>query len=107
MFKEKSVDMIINEERSYRPKTIIEKMTDLDRKIVHGRREIHPSKSVLLPSTFKKRILLKIFDKFNNDLLTNITIHDHAIIYHEAYKLSKKIGYLNKAVFMHLVIYQC
>src|SRR3989338_8982426 len=56
-FNEKDVDMIINEERTFNPKTFIEKLTDIDRRIVHDKRETDPTKSVLLPSTFKKEIL--------------------------------------------------
>ena len=99
MFSEQDIDMIINEERSYKPKTFIEKLTDIDRRIVHKKREMHPSKSVLLPSTFKKSLLLKVFRKFNDALYENVTIHDHAIIYYESRKFSDKIGYLDKAVY--------
>lgn len=98
-FNEKDVDMIINEERTFNPKTFIEKLTDIDRRIVHDKRETDPTKSVLLPSTFKKEILLEVFKKFNDSLYETVTIHDHAMIYYEARKLSNKVGYLDKAVY--------
>ena len=99
LFDKENCDMIINEERAFKPRTIIEKMIDIDRKIVHENFEINPKKSVLLPSTFKKEILLKVFNKFNNKLYETVTIHDHAIIYYEARKLSDKVGVLDNAVY--------
>ena len=99
LFNEKDVNMIINEERANNPKTIIEKLTDIDKKVIHEDFEIDPTKSVLLPSTFKKDILVKVFKKFTEPMYETITIHDHAIIYYEAYKLSRKVGYLKNAVY--------
>jgi len=99
MFEEDNVDMIINEERSHNPRTFIEKLTDIDRKVLHEKREINPRKGVLMPSTFKKDLLIKIFKKFNDALYETITIHDHSLIYHEARKLSDKVGYIEKAVY--------
>ncbi|MBS3098894.1 glycosyltransferase family 2 protein [Candidatus Pacearchaeota archaeon] len=99
LFRNSHVDMVINEERAFEPRTIVEKMTDLDRKIVHQLRETNPSKSVLLPSTYKKEILKEVLEKINDKILSEVTIHEHAIIYYEAYKISKRVGYLDNAVF--------
>ena len=99
MFQEQDIDMIINEERSYKPRKFIERLTDIDRKVVHEKREIHPCKSVLLPSTFKREILEKVLEKFSDEVLERVTIQEHAMIYYEAWKISKKIGYLDKAVY--------
>lgn len=98
-FVEEDVDMIVNEERAYKPETFIEKLTDIDRKVVHSKRELDPTKSVLLPSTFKKELLIKIFKKFKGEWFERVTIHEHAIIYFEARKISNKVGYIPKGVY--------
>ncbi|MEK6899451.1 MAG: glycosyltransferase family 2 protein [Nanoarchaeota archaeon] len=91
-FNEKDIDMAVTEERSHNPKTWVEKMTDIDRKIVHEEFIIDPCKSVLLPSVFKKELLMKFYHKFGQKLLDTVTIHDHAITYYEAWKISQKVG---------------
>lgn len=99
MYTQQDIDMIVTEEQSFKPTTLIEKLTALDRKLVQEAYELDPYKGVILPSVYKKKLLQKIFPKFSEPLLATITIHDHAIIYHEAYKLSRKIGLIPKAIY--------
>jgi len=91
-------DMIVFEERSYRPKSIVERITDLDRKMVQERYELDPTKGVILPRVFKRSILLKVFNKLDPKVYKLITVEDHAIVYYEAHKISKKIGLVKRAV---------
>jgi len=98
-FEKNDYDMLILEERSYKTKNILEKITDLDRKIVQEQYEINPTKSVLLARVFKKDLLLKVFKKIDPELYKIVTVEDHAIIYYESWKITKKIGLIKKAVF--------
>lgn len=98
-FMQQDIDMAITEERSYNPKTWVEKLTDIDRKTFHEEFELDPCKSVLLPSVFKKELLMKIYPKFRQELLDTVTIHDHAITYYEAWKLSHKVGVVPRVYF--------
>jgi glycosyltransferase involved in cell wall biosynthesis len=92
-------DMVFLEEDSYKPETIIEKLSSLDRRTTHQKRVTDPSLSVLLPRMFKREILVKAFSKIDPRLFNVVTLQDHAIIYYESYKISKKVGYLEKAVY--------
>lgn len=102
LLKEKDYDMLVIEEDSYEPKNIIEKMSSADRRATHKKKILDPELSVLLPRFFKKEILINAFKKIraqDPSLFNFVTLHDHAITYYECYKISKKIGYLEKAVF--------
>jgi glycosyltransferase involved in cell wall biosynthesis len=99
LFFKKNHDMLFLEEDSYKPRTIIERLTSLDRKTTHKKAVINPSQSVLLPRVFKTSLLNQAFKKINPELFNIVTLQDHAIIYYECYKLSKNIGYLPQAVF--------
>ena len=90
--------MLILEERSYNPKNFVERLTDLDRKNVHEKAELNPSKSVLLPRAFKKTLLEKVFKKIPLELFETVSVQDHAIIYHECFKITKKLGIVDKAI---------
>lgn len=98
-FSKEDIDMAILEERSYQPQNLVEKMTDIDRQRVHESFELDPSKSVLLPRAFRKKIILAAFDKIDKKLDDFIVVQDHAILYHECWKISKKIGFIKNAVF--------
>jgi len=98
-FSKEDIDMAILEERSYQPQNLVEKMTDIDRQRVHESFELDPSKSVLLPRAFRKKIILAAFDKIDKNLDDFIVVQDHAILYHESWKISKKIGFIKNAVF--------
>ncbi len=95
-------DMLVLEESIYAPRTILEKLAAADRKLVHklGKIQLDPVYGVLLPRFFKKSLLTAAFRKIDMKKLHDIVIFDHAIIYYEAYKISKRVGILNNAV-MH------
>jgi len=102
ILRNKGYDMLFLEEDSYKPRNIIEKLSSIDRKSTHKQKIIDPSLSVLLPRVFKRELLLKVFKKIesvDSTLFDYVTLHDHAITYYESYKISKKVGYLPKAVF--------
>lgn len=94
-------DMVILEEKSYKTDTLVEKMYNLDRSIVHKEFEynISPFNGVLLPRVFVKKLLVKAYKQIDSSLYPVVTAHDHAIIYYECFKISNKISYLKNALF--------
>lgn len=93
-------DMLWLEEKTYNPKSILERLYDADRILVqkYAQDFINPIGGVILPRFYKKEILLKAFNNIPKKILPFCIAHDHAIIYFEASKISKKIGKLNNAV---------
>jgi glycosyltransferase involved in cell wall biosynthesis len=95
-------DMMCLEETAYNPKTFLEKLFVADRNLVNRFADMHfdPLQGVLLARFYKKSLLSRAFDKIDIEKLHDVVAHDHAIIYYEAYQLSKSVGMVNKAV-MH------
>ena len=96
----KEMDMLWLEEFTYNPKSFLEKLFDADRKLVqkHYSGFISPTGGVILPRFYRKSVLLKGMDKIPKRSLPICAAHDHAIIYYEVNKVSKKIQKLPKAV---------
>jgi glycosyltransferase involved in cell wall biosynthesis len=95
-------DMICLEETAYDPQTYLEKLFVADRNLVNRFANIHldPLKGVMLARFYKKSVLQAAFEKIPVNRLHDVVAHDHAIIYYEAYEISKKVGVLQRAV-MH------
>lgn len=92
-------DMLVLEEDSYKPRTYIQKKISIDRKLNHSQlNALDPITGGLLPRFFKKNILKAAFKKIPRDLFNIVVSGDHAIIYYEAYKVSKKVGIVKDAV---------
>ncbi|MCK5624628.1 glycosyltransferase family 2 protein [Candidatus Pacearchaeota archaeon] len=90
----KEFDMAWFYERSWKPKRLLEILYDADRELVqkYSKDFINPIGGVILPRFYKKDILIKAFENMPKKILPLCVAHDHAIIYLEAYKLSKKLG---------------
>ena len=95
-------DMLCLEETAYNPQTFLEKLFVADRNLVNRLADIHldPSQGVLLARFYKKSLLSRAFERINVAKLHDVVAHDHAIIYYEAYQISKSVGVVRKAV-MH------
>lgn len=93
-------DMICLGEHTYKPKTWIQKLFEADRKLVHKFADIHldPLEGVLLARVYRRKILDKVFRNIPKVLFPIVVAHDHAIIYYEAYKISRKIYIIPNAV---------
>lgn len=96
--EENNLDMLILEEDVWRKETVLENLFHLDRKLVHSVKDYSPYTSVLLPRFFKKDLLLSAYNKVPKKVIDYAMPQDHAILYLEAWKLSKKIGMVNNAV---------
>ncbi len=96
----KKSDMLWLYERSWKPKKLLEKLYDADRELVqkYAKDFINPIGGVILPRFYRRNLLIKAFSNIPKKILPLCVAHDHAIIYLEAYKLSKKIGKLDNAI---------
>ncbi|MEM0201420.1 MAG: glycosyltransferase family 2 protein [Candidatus Micrarchaeaceae archaeon] len=94
-------DMLILDEASYKPSNFLEKLTSADRKLVHKLYNIHmnPIYGVLRPRAYNKTFLVNVLKGIEIEKLKDIVIYDDAIIYYEASKYSKKIGFVKNAIF--------
>ena len=94
--KMKEFDMIWLYERSFKPKKIMEILYDADRILTqnYAKDYIEPVGGTILPRFYKKEILIKAFKQMPKKILPLCVAHDHAIIYYEAKKVSKKLGSL-------------
>jgi len=91
--KMKNFDMAFFYERSFKPKKLLEILYDADRVLTQNYLSdyIEPVGGTVLPRFYKRKILVKAFKSIPKKILPLCVAHDHAIIYYEARKLSKKV----------------
>ena len=97
-------DMLILEEISYKPKTLIQWLFYFDRKHTHKIKDLHPIHGVLLARMFKYEILNKAFKDIRQKLPIKVmyglvAYHDHAIINYETWKYASMITIIKDAVY--------
>jgi glycosyltransferase involved in cell wall biosynthesis len=94
-------DMLCLGEMSYTYNTIIQKMFEADRRMIHNEAHIqlHPVFGTLLARFYKRTLLDQAFEAIPKSLLPSVVAHDHAIIYYEAWKLSNRVKILPNAVY--------
>lgn len=97
----KDYDMLCLGEMSYCYNTLIRKMFDADRRIIHNEAHIqlHPIYGTLLARFYKRKLLERVFEAIPRRLLPLVVAHDHAIIYYEACKISDRVKILPNAVY--------
>jgi glycosyltransferase involved in cell wall biosynthesis len=91
-------DMLVLEEDVYRSDTFVEKLFHYDRKLVHTVKDFSPYTGVMLPRVYKERILHDAFLAMPMQALEKIGGQDHAIIYYEAWKISRRVDLVPSAV---------
>lgn len=91
-------DMLALEEEAYRTKTWVEKLFQLDKKLMHKIRDLSPFTGVILPRFYNKTLLEKAFKNIPREMLNGLGGQDHAIIYYEAWQIGKRVGIVPKAV---------
>jgi len=94
-------DMVCLEEMSYTSNTVIQKMIEADRRMIHNysRIQLDPIDGTLLARFYKKSLLEHAFEAIPKPLLPSVVHLDHAITYYEAWKLSKRVKILPNAVY--------
>jgi len=99
----KGYDMLILEEHSYNPRTLIQWLFYFDRKHVHRIKDLHPTHGTLLARMFRYEVLDKAFKAIRMRLplhtFYKLVSQDHAVIYFESWKYTKKVGILENAVY--------
>lgn len=99
----KGYDMLIMEEYSYRPRTLLQWLIYLDKRHVHRIRDLHPLHGVLLARFYRRDLLDKAFKSIKQRLpLRTMFTHvplDHALIYYEAYRCGGRPGFLPDAIY--------
>lgn len=91
-------DMLALEEEAYRIKTWVEKLLQLDKKLMHKVKDFSPFTGVILPRFYSSVLLKKAFKNIPEEMLNSLGGQDHAIIYYEAWLIANRIGIVNQAV---------
>lgn len=92
------LSMLVFEETVYKADTVIEKLFDLDRKLFNTVCDLDPFTGVILPRFFDAKLLKHAYKNVDKRIMFKTGGPDHAIVYYEAWLLSKKIGVLPRAV---------
>jgi|SRR3989339_1325871 len=98
-FEKGTYDMLALEEHSYRTDNFIEKMFEMDRRLIEKVKDLDPYTGVILPRFYRTNLLRRAFNQIPKKMLDTLGGPDHAVIYFEAWSLSTKVGILPKAVF--------
>lgn len=91
-------DMLALEESVYRINTFVEKLFRMDRRLINKLNNLSPFTGVIMPRFFKRDLLKQSYDNIPLEILPNTGGPDHAIVYYEAWLISKKVGVLKDAV---------
>lgn len=93
-------DMLCLEEKTFDPKSILQKLFEADRRLIHDQAELQldPLYGALAPRFYRKKILEKVFTIIPREILPFAKAAEDSIIYFEASKLSKRVGMVPNAV---------
>jgi glycosyltransferase involved in cell wall biosynthesis len=94
----KKFTMLVLEEDVYKDHNLIEKLFKLDRKLIHSVKDFSPYTGVMMPRFYQTDLLKKAFKQIPEEEKKLVGGQDHAIIYHEAWKISNNVGLLSLAV---------
>lgn len=96
----KVCDMVCLEEKAHNPRTMIQKMYDADRKLIHKNADLQldPVFGVLAPRFYRKSVLEKAFAQIPKDILPFATGTEDKIIYYESLQISSKVQILSNAI---------
>lgn len=94
----KLIDMLAFDETVYRKKTFIEKLFYFDRKLINTIEDLSPFSGVIMPRFFNTKLLKKAYSHIPTTYFAHTGGPDHAIVYYEAWLISKKIAILKNAV---------
>jgi glycosyltransferase involved in cell wall biosynthesis len=92
------LDMLVFGEDVYRPASWLGRLFRLDRRLIHAVCDLSPFTGVMLPRLFRTAILRQAFANIPDHILRTVSGQDHAIIYYEAWLISKRVGVLPGAV---------
>lgn len=99
---EQGYDMLVLEERSLAPRNWLQRLFAAHRRLIHrylDARALDPYRGTVLPRFFRRHLLLSALQNIPERLLSQVVHHDHAIIYLECWRLSRRVGFLPRAVY--------
>lgn len=91
-------DMVALEEDVYECTNWLQWLFKMDRKVINTDNNLDPEIGVILPRFFRKSILEKAARSIPNEIISTVGGPDHAILYYESWKQSKKVGVVKNAV---------
>jgi glycosyltransferase involved in cell wall biosynthesis len=93
-------DMVCLEEMSFNPETLIERMYEADRRLIHEHVDLHlnPFYGAISPRFYRRTILEKVFEAIPKEILPFTAAREDAIVYFEASKLSNKVTIVPGAI---------
>lgn len=82
----------------FKADTFVEKLFELDRKLINSINDLSPFSGVIMPRFFETTLLKRAYGNIPADLFANTGGPDHAIVYYEAWKLNKDVGIVPNAI---------
>jgi hypothetical protein len=96
----KECDMICLEEKTLRSRTIVQKMFEADRKLIHDNADLQLNAihGAIAARFYRRTILEKAFAGIPKEILPWAAGMEDKIVYYEALKLSKRVKLLSNAL---------
>ena len=98
MSEHRKLSMLVLEESVYKRETLIERLFELDRQLIHTVVDLSPYTGVVLPRFYEADLLRRAFAHIPEECLQSVGGQDHAIIYYEAWLIDKDVDILTVAV---------
>jgi hypothetical protein len=96
-------DMLILEEKSFKPRTLTQWLFYIDRRHVHRIRDWHPLHGVLSARMYRKEALDKAFKNMRRrlpvEVMYRLVSREDALIHYEAWRHARRIGVVEDAVY--------
>lgn len=92
------VDMVALEEDVYEVSNWLQWLFKMDRKVINVVNNLDPETGVILPRFFRRSLLGKAVHAIPRDIIHTVGGPDHAILYYESWRRSKKVGAVKHAV---------
>jgi len=101
LMEKEGYDMLILEERTYNPKTFVQRLFQADRELIHKLFDVQKDalEGALTPRFFKREILERVFREIPEEIIKIALAWEDSIIYYESTKISQKVGLLEDAVY--------
>ena len=98
LIEKSKANMLVFEENVYQKETWLEKLFDLDRRLFNAVGDLDPYTGVILPRFFETKLLKKAYQHVPKEIFSKTGGPDHAIVYYEAWSITKNIATLPNAV---------
>ena len=98
MSEKGNFEMLVLEEDVYKDDTFLEKLFACDRKLINTVNDLSPFTGVIMPRFFRTEILKMAYGNIPRKYFGRTGGPDHAIVYYEAWRLSKRISTVPNAV---------